>query len=221
MISLSAFLANVSVIVSKNPAYRLGGSGTDGPCDCIGLIIGAIRRSGGKWTGIHGSNYAARSETSNLQPISSSSDLKIGEVVYKKRNPGASAYSLPDRYRKGGAQYNGDLADYYHVGIVESVSPLRIRHMTSPKMSLDTKLGAWAAHGWLKKVEQPDSQPDASSTDAQGKNASLNGTAETDQQMVAASSPESSMLDDLILVSRSDLEHAYDLIGNALGLNHG
>ncbi|MBQ6507354.1 MAG: hypothetical protein IJI08_08545 [Clostridia bacterium] len=218
MIPLSVFLANVSAIVAKNPSYRLGGSGTDGTCDCIGLIIGAIRRSGEKWSGIHGSNYAARSETMNLRPIASGSELKIGEVVYKKRNPGSDSYSLPDRYRKGGSQYNGDLADYYHIGIVESVSPLRIRHMTSPKMRLDTKLGAWAAHGWLKKVSPPDSQAKANAAESDEKKASLHGNAQFDQRNSGGSDHESSIPDELILVSRSDLENAYDLIGNALGL---
>ena len=61
---------------------------------------------------------------------------------------GTSGWNLPSRYRKGGAYYNGDLTDYYHAGVVESVNPLRIRHMSS-KMTTDTKLGKWNYHGKL------------------------------------------------------------------------
>ena len=50
------FLAMIDVIKRLNPAYKQPGDGSNGVCDCIGLIIGALRRMGLKWTGIHGSN---------------------------------------------------------------------------------------------------------------------------------------------------------------------
>ncbi|MBQ9632239.1 MAG: hypothetical protein IJV04_04895, partial [Lachnospiraceae bacterium] len=62
MISVTDFLARVEQIAAEEPGYQLGHSGDDNQCDCIGLIIGAIRRAGGQWRGIHGSNYAARNE---------------------------------------------------------------------------------------------------------------------------------------------------------------
>ena len=45
MIPLEQFLREIRNIRALNPIYRLGGSGVDGTCDCIGLIIGAIRRA--------------------------------------------------------------------------------------------------------------------------------------------------------------------------------
>ena len=60
MVTRKAFLRGVSAIQAEGPTYHAGGDGSDGTCDCIGLIIGAIRRAGGRWTGTHGSNYAAR-----------------------------------------------------------------------------------------------------------------------------------------------------------------
>ena len=60
------FLEMVAKIKSLNPAYKQPGDGSNGVCDCIGLIIGAIRRMSLKWKGIHGSNYGARYETNNL-----------------------------------------------------------------------------------------------------------------------------------------------------------
>ena len=134
------FVAKTEEIAAEEPAYRHGGSGTDGTCDCIGIIIGAIRRAGGQWRGIHGCNYAARTEMKNLDRIVSTGDLIVGEVVYRVYEPGQGGYNLPERYGPGGQSYTGDLRDYYHVGIVESVHPLRIRHMTKPKPKMDTSI---------------------------------------------------------------------------------
>lgn len=139
-------------IAAEEPGYQLGHDGSDHLCDCIGLIIGAIRRAGGQWRGLHGSNYAARSEVVKIMRIGAASELEIGEVVFKAYEPGVGGYNLPIRYEPGGESYNGDLRDYYHVGVVVSVNPLRIRHMTTPRPKMDTSLGKWTWHGWLKKI---------------------------------------------------------------------
>ena len=146
-ILLSSFLEKIREITAENPKYRSGGSGKDGTCDCIGLIIGAIRRAGGSWPGIHGSNYAARYETRNLEKITNQNAIRVGELVYKHRSPGEAGYDLPTRYRS-----HSDRNDYYHVGVVLSVSPLRILHMTTPSILTDTKMGKWSHHGWCKRI---------------------------------------------------------------------
>ena len=97
-IKLAAFLEQFETICALKPSYRSGGSGTNGTCDCIGLIIGAVRRAGGGWNGIHGSNYAARKQMTDFAEIKSA-DLFVGEIVYKARKPGDSSYNLPDRWR--------------------------------------------------------------------------------------------------------------------------
>jgi len=102
-----------------------------------------------KWTGIHGSNWAARKEAVNLHPVKSVADLEVGDMVLKACEPGTKGYSLPARYKKGGAYYNSDLKDYYHAGLVYSVNPLQIRHMSS-KMTTDTKIGKWNYAAKLK-----------------------------------------------------------------------
>lgn len=151
-VDVKTFLAKVEEIAAEEPGYKLGHYGQDGYCDCIGLVIGAIRRAGGQWRGTHGSNYAARSEVKQLQQIVNSGTLKPGELVFKAWSPSQEKYALPAKYQKGGESYNGDLLDYYHVGIVVSVSPLRIRHMTTPMPKMDTTIGKWAWHGWPLKV---------------------------------------------------------------------
>lgn len=145
---IQRFLDKVDEIKRSNPKRREPGDGSDGYCDCIGLIIGAVRRMGLKWTGIHGSNWAARKEFVNLQKINSVSDLALGDVVLKACSQGTSGWDLPSRYRKGGKYYNGDLNDYYHAGVVTKLNPLNITHMSS-KMTVDTKLGKWNYHGLL------------------------------------------------------------------------
>jgi len=153
MIDARVFIAKAEEIAAEEPRYKKGGDGDSGYCDCIGLIIGAIRRAGGQWRGMHGSNYAARREMDTLQKINGSAELVPGEVVYKAYEPGQGGYNLPGRYEHGGDYFNGDLRDYYHIGIVTSVYPLRIRHMNSPRSKVDTSIGKWAYHGKLKKVE--------------------------------------------------------------------
>ena len=150
--TLSAFLSAVDAIAAEQPTYRLGGKAEDGTCDCIGLIIGALSRCGTKWPGIHGSNWAARNAMAWLLPVSDASDLTVGDIVYKARRPGETGYSLPDRYAA-----DPDRADYYHVGVVRSVSPLRIVHCTSPGgVVTDTKIGKWAYRGGLILIGEAD-----------------------------------------------------------------
>lgn len=139
---LRKFLDKALQLFNSNPKRREPGDGSDGYCDCIGYLIGSLRRTGLKWTGIHGSNWAARKEAVNLHKVTSINELEIGDMVLKARAPGASGYALPSRYKKGGAYYNGDLNDYYHAGLVYSKNPFQIRHMSS-KMTIDTKLGKW------------------------------------------------------------------------------
>ena len=157
MIAMEQFLAKVREIDAEKPIYRSGGDGSDGTCDCIGLIIGAIRRAGGKWTGSHGSNYAARSEVDRLRRIGSASDLRVGDVVFKAYNPGEIGWNLPAAYKN-----HPDQRDYYHVGVVRSVSSLDIVHCTTPTTLHDSKLGNWAYAARIKKVDEAANDEEAS-----------------------------------------------------------
>ena len=139
---LKKFLDKALQLFNSNPKRREPGDGSDGYCDCIGYLIGSLRRTGLKWTGIHGSNWAARKEAVNLHSVKSINELEVGDMVLKGCQPGTKGYALPARYKKGGAYYNGDLTDYYHAGLVYSKNPFQIRHMSS-KMTIDTRLGGW------------------------------------------------------------------------------
>lgn len=147
-ITRERFLEKVEEIAQSNPSYKEGRDGSDGTCDCIGLIIGAIRRAGGSWTGIHGSNYSARYEMRELLPVMDAGELNPGDAVYKAKMPGEAGYALPERYKN-----DPDQRDYYHVGVVTAVEPLEITHCTGPGIVRDTKLGRWTYRGRLEKVD--------------------------------------------------------------------
>ena len=151
MVNLSAFLSQVAAIASERPTYRLGGEGADGTCDCIGLIIGAIERAGGKWKGTHGSNYAARNEMAVLSRQIDATQMELGWAVYKAKAPNESGYALPDKYKSG-----SDLLDYYHVGVVTGIEPLEITHCTTgggvDGIATDSKQGKWLYGGPLALV---------------------------------------------------------------------
>lgn len=145
------FVEGLKKNIDRVLEYQLGMDGTGGKCDCIGLIIGAIRLAGGKWTGTHGSNYAARNEMHCLEKITSVSRLRTGDMVYKCRMPGEENYSLPEKYRTG-----NDRNDYYHVGVVTSVQPLEITHCTSVSGGIkrDNTLGKWQFSGAWRGLEE-------------------------------------------------------------------
>ena len=153
MTLLEKFIQKIMVIKALKPKYRQPGDGSDGTCDCVGLVIGAMRRSGIKWSGIHGSNWFARKEITGLKPIQSQDELKVGDIVFEVYEPGQAGYALPGRYKKGGAYYNGDVRDYMHIGVVTSVNPFGITHMWKPTVKTDTSIGKyWKYKGWLTRL---------------------------------------------------------------------
>lgn len=136
------FLAEIAAIVDKAPTYRLGGTGVDGTCDCIGLIMGAVQRREEKKYPLHSSNYFVRYEVEALTLIDEST-LAPGTLVFKARQ----GLDLNERYRDGGAFYNGDLLDYYHAGVVTGANPVKITHCTSGDgvngITTDTGIKGW------------------------------------------------------------------------------
>lgn len=148
--TIDQFMEGIGQNAARVKEYRLGMDGRNGQCDCIGLIIGAIRLMGGEWKGTHGSNWAARNEMASLGPILSADSLSVGDMVFKAHIPGETGYSLPDAYRN-----HEDKKDYYHVGVVESLSPLSIVHCTSVAGGIkrDSSLGKWSYNGQWKGIE--------------------------------------------------------------------
>lgn len=152
MIHVSAFLSKVREISERELTYRTGGSGSDGTCDCIGLIMGAMWELGRKNYDMHSSNYFARYQMESVVPVDSGM-IAAGYIVYKAR---ANTQQLNARYQPGGRYYTGDMLDYYHVGVVESTDPLVIVHCTESGdvngITRDFRMGNWSHAGRLKDV---------------------------------------------------------------------
>ena len=151
------FLEGVRRIAASNPTYRTGGDGSDGTCDCIGLVMGAI---GAKYP-MHSTNYFARYELAiEPQPVTDDTELEIGDLVFKARSASNPRYDLHERYKPGGRYYNDDLLDYYHVGVVTSVAPLKITHCTSGNgadgIVVDTATDSWTHVGFVDELEYED-----------------------------------------------------------------
>lgn len=155
--SVQKFVSEVLSIASKKPTYRIGGTGKDGTCDCIGLIMGAMYALGHRRYDMHSTNYFARYQMDDLRPIASELDYRYGMIVYKAR---ADTGDLNDRYKPGGRYYTGDMLDYYHVGVVTSVMPLHITHCTSGGgangIKTDYAMGAWLYGGYLIGIDYAD-----------------------------------------------------------------
>lgn len=150
MLTLISFLEGVDKNVARINEYKLGCDGSNGKCDCIGLIIGACRLQGQSWTWTHGSNYTARYL---IEDLMKDAPLKLGDLVFKGRQPGDKGYKLPSKYSN-----HPDQTDYYHVGVVTQLNPLQITHCTSVQggIKIDTKLGAWHYSGTLNFIERED-----------------------------------------------------------------
>ncbi len=155
MITLKQFMDGIRENAKRIRDYQKSHDGSDGTCDCVGLIIGALRLEGVQYKGTHGSNYFARYCTSGLRRIS---DLKVGDLVYKAKWPGDEGYDLPPRYEDG-----TDTKDYCHIGVIMSVEPLSIWHCSSGGMHYDNKIGRWnycgectyVNYGEEKKMKPP------------------------------------------------------------------
>lgn len=164
--TVSRYVSKCQEVVDAKPAYKNGASSLT-ECDCIGMDKYAFRECGVSFS-TSGTNYTIRNQVEDIHEIKGTSDLTVGDVVFKYRKPGDSGYDLPAKYKEGGKEYNGDLNDYYHIGTVKSVYPLQIIHMTTPTAKTDTKIGKWAVAAKWKaqfikdsgQASEPTPEPD-------------------------------------------------------------
>ena len=165
-ISPSKFIEGVNSIYAEQPSYELGHDGSDGKCDCIGMVRGGLKRGGATDVkGLSGTNYAARNTIKNLQPLESASQLMVGDVVLKVRDADDKSMPLPDRYRKDGADYSSTWGEtnFTHIGTVTGKNPLEITHMTSPTAKKDKSIKGWGYFGelpWIEYQEMPEPPPE-------------------------------------------------------------
>ena len=120
--------------------------------DCSGLFVKCFRDQGASI--YHGSNTIYRKYCSDKGKLTSVSQLQRGMAVFKW-NPNTPA------------KFDDGLGDFQHIGLVVSVSPLRIIHASSAAgcVTTDTKLGKWASWGWLKDVARDGITPEPAKGD--------------------------------------------------------
>lgn len=153
MVGVSAFVSKVKNIASRNLTYKTGGTGKNGVCDCIGLIMGAMYELGHKKYDLHSTNYFARYQMQDMTRVSSEKELFVGQLLFRSRSNTAKLHA---RYQPGGSHYTGDLLDYYHVAVVTRTKPLEIIECTEygsvTGIVVNTKFKNWQYGGRLKGV---------------------------------------------------------------------
>lgn len=129
-------------------AYEWGAA-QKGKVDCSGAFVYAFRQFGKSI--YQGSNRIARTEIVQMLPIS---EAKPGMAAFKKRDPGMSNYNLPSSYNKGGQYYNGDLSDFYHIGLVDENTNYVLNAQSAKTGFVSSPITQnWIGVGYLKKVD--------------------------------------------------------------------
>ena len=185
--TVQEFLKAVEQIAATQPVYREGGTGADGTCDCIGLVMGAMAACGHAAYDMHSSNYFARYQMQQLQSLQAQTRLEAGMVVYKARS---GEQTLHERYLIGGRYHTGDLNDYYHAGVVESAQPLVIVHCTSTAgtngIARDHTADGWTHCGFATGVEKDEMpEPNAVVVAAKGDTVNLRKSPRRDGALLA------------------------------------
>lgn len=125
------------------------GVAKEGCVDCSGAFVWAYKQYGKSI--YQGSNRIARSYVAELLPISAA---KPGMAAFKARAPTENGYVLPDKYKPSGKYYNGDLQDYYHIGLVDEDTHY-ILNAQNPKNGFvrSPVTQGWDYVGYLKEIE--------------------------------------------------------------------
>lgn len=158
-IKVSDLLLELNVMLKEHWSY-VWGSASKGCVDCSGALVYVFRKYGHSI--YHGSNRIARVEVDELLPIS---QAKPGMVAFKARNPGNAKYALPSAYKSGGKNYNGDLRDFYHVGVVGQNGKV-LNAQSSSTGFVESPIKTWICVGYLKQVNYGDIREDNMTNDS-------------------------------------------------------
>ena len=91
------------------------GKHEQGCVDCSGAFTYVFSTFGINFP--NGSNTIARKcIVGKMRPIC---QAEPGMAAFKAKQPLEEGYDLPDKYKIGGKSYDGNLTDYYHIGLVD------------------------------------------------------------------------------------------------------
>lgn len=136
-------------MLAQGWAYAWG-SAMEGVVDCAGAFVWAYKQHGEKI--YHGSNRIARTEVVQLLPPDK---WEPGMAAFKARQPGENGYALPQGYHPGGGQYNGDMLDYYHIGLVDEGGGVLNAQSTATGFVRSGLEDGWDYVARLKKIIYP------------------------------------------------------------------
>lgn len=151
MVSVRDIISDFQLMYREDWKYDWSGH-TKGLVGCAG----AFTYSFGKY-GIscpNGSNAITRNfclgGVGGLKPIS---QAVPGMAAVKWHPPDSKDYALPDKYKYGHSAYNGDLNDYYHIGLVDE-DPRFVLNAQGYKNNFErNKIDSWGFVFYLKQVD--------------------------------------------------------------------
>lgn len=157
-IPVSDLIAKFQTMLREHWAYDWSGT-QRGLVSCAGAFVWAYGQHGIRIG--HGSNYMARSEVEALIPINVA-NIVPGMAAFKHRVPSDAKYDLPGKYRTGGASFNGDLNDYYHVGLVDTDTSQVLNAQSSSTGFVSSPISkGWSHVALLKQVDYGADVPSA------------------------------------------------------------
>lgn len=156
-IPVSDLIADFQMMAREKWTY-----GTDtrrGNVDCSGAFVWAYEKHGHDI--YHGSNRMARVEVEQLIPIDQAV-IVPGMAAFKRRLPDEKYYALQLTYKPGGSNYNGDLSDYYHVGLIDEDTSQVLNAQGKATGFVSSPITQkWTHVGYLKQVDYGNTKEDA------------------------------------------------------------
>ena len=146
MIPAAVLISEFQTMYREHWPYEWGAA-RRGCVDCSGAFVYAYKLHG--LSIAHGSNAIARKSVESLCPISEAAPAYAAFKYYPPWHP---KWNLPAKYRKGGSEYNGDLNDYYHVGLVDGTDKNVLNAKSTQAGFSRDPLSKWSVVGRLKAV---------------------------------------------------------------------
>lgn len=147
-IPVAGIIALFQRMQKEHWAYKWGVA-KEGCVDCSGAFVWAYKQYGKSI--YQGSNRIARSYAVELLPISAA---KPGMAAFKARAPNESGYALPAEYKQGGKRYNGDLRDFYHIGLVDEDTRYILNAQSAKTGFVRSPISqGWDCAAYLKAVD--------------------------------------------------------------------
>lgn len=147
-IPVAGIIALFQRMQKEHWAYKRGAA-KEGCVDCSGAFAWAYKQYGKSI--YQGSNRIARSYVAELLPISAA---KPGMAAFKARAPNENGYALPAEYKQGGKRYNGDLRDFYHIGLVDEDTRYILNAQSTKTCFVRSPISqGWDCAAYLKAVD--------------------------------------------------------------------